>query len=454
MNAVRTLAYHDPFAAYRAFADDEASALLERMGRGDSGDRCVLLAANPSNILRCAKPDDGHIFFNGIRSCFEDTRERGVSMWPGGMVGYFGYELAYFLESLSALRPDSRAQFPCAFLGIYEAVALYDTQKRQAWVVGAGSHAEERADALAERLARAPSEEPRHPVTCGGRGGRGFSVPRPWECELSRAEYEERVAQVIAYIHAGDIFQANLSQRFFARKPSGVSDYDLFLRLRARGPAPYSAFLRCGDVSLASASPELFLRADARGRVEAHPIKGTRPRGADAGEDCALSQSLRDSAKDRAENLMIVDVMRNDLSRVCRVGSVRVPELCAVETFPSVHHLVSRVEGVLPDGITPVDLLCASFPGASISGAPKIRAMEIIRELEPAPRGPYCGCFGSIGFDGAIEQAMTIRTLCIHRDTVIAQAGGGIVADSIPSDEYVETLVKAAPLFDTLAQAG
>lgn len=452
MTAVRALAYHDPFAAFRAFAEDEASVLLERVACGTNGAPCVLLAACPTDILRCDSFNDGASFFNRLTSFFEATRAQESMTSPCGMIGYFGYELAYFLHPLSAPKLDPRLQTPSGFLGVYDAVALYDTENRRAWILGAGARAEERADALAERLAQAPCEEFHGLGGCNVPAARAFSVPRPWEPETSREDHEARISRAIDYIHAGDIFQTNLSQRFFAHKPRGVSAYDLFLRLRRRSPAPYSAFLRCGDVSLASASPELFLRTDSRGRVVAHPIKGTRPRGSNASEDLALREALQASAKDRAENLMIVDVMRNDLARVCEVGSVRVPSLCAVETFPSVHHLVSRVEGSLCEGATPVDLLRASFPGASISGAPKIRAMEIIRELEPAPRGPYCGCFGRIGYDGAMELAMTIRTLCVHRDTVVAQAGGGIVADSVPADEYIETLVKAAPLFDTLAR--
>ncbi len=464
VTVVRPIAYRDPFLAFRAFACDESAALLERMGRARDGRRCVLLAAHPVETLRCATLDSlGSVngFWERLRSRLTATATaKGVdggdqgSVWPGGVIGYFGYELAHGIERLPPPRLDSHASFAPAFLGVYEAVALYDTENRQAMVVGSGPRAGERAEQLAARLAcPSPAADPAQACGPGLRLGARYAPPvfGPWDCELDREAFERKIARVIDYIHAGDIFQANLSQRFLAQKPRGISDYDLFLRLRARSPAPYSAFLRCGDVSLASASPELFLRADAAGHVVTRPIKGTRPRGAGAAEDLAYAEALRHSAKDRAENLMIVDVMRNDLARACRVGSVRVPGLCEVETFSSVHHLVSQVEGDLRAGTTPVDLLRASFPGASISGAPKIRAMEIIHELEPAPRGPYCGCFGWIGCDGALELAMTIRALAIHRDTVIAQAGGGIVADSVPADEYEETLVKASPLLDTLA---
>ncbi|MER2519980.1 MAG: aminodeoxychorismate synthase component I [Bdellovibrionales bacterium] len=450
MNVVRSLAYRDPFAIFRALAHDESAALFEHMGRTQDGRRCVMIAANPADILCCHDLNAHNSFLERLRPLFTKEGAQGDLIWPGGVIGYFGYELAHEIERLPKPKIDAHASFPLAFLGVYEAVALYDTEKLQAWVVGSGPRAEERVEELAARLSCAP---PHMLPNIGG----GLLVSRhgapafnPWEREISRGEFERAIGRVIDYIYSGDIFQANLSQRFLAQRPRGVSDYDLFLRLRARSPAPYSAFLRCGDVSLASASPELFLRVDARGHVESQPIKGTRPRGTGRAEDMALADALRSSAKDHAENLMIVDVMRNDLARACRVGSVRVPRLCELETFPSVHHLVSHVEGDLSAGLSPVDLLRASFPGASISGAPKIRAMEIIHELESAPRGPYCGCFGWIGFNGAMELAMTIRTLAIQRDTVIAQAGGGIVADSVPADEYDETLVKAAPLLDTL----
>lgn len=451
MTLVRSIAYHDPHLAFHAFAEDECAALIARMGRGQNNKPCVLLAAQPSQVIRHARIDADNPLFARLNDYFNPIDLVDHRVWPGGVIGYFGYELANEMERLPLPRHDTEASFPLAFLGIYEAVALFDTENHLAWVAGCGPHAEERAESLAAR------------ISCASRArlpkfGSNFSIrPRnsslfsPWESELSRADYERRLARVIDYIHAGDIFQANLSQRFLARKPRGVSDYDLFLRLVARSPAPYSAFLRCGDVSLASASPELFLRSDAHGRVETHPIKGTRPRSSHPAEDLAFADALRTSVKDHAENLMIVDVMRNDLARTCRVGSVRVPKLCEVETFSSVHHLVSQVEGHLRTGATSVDLLRACFPGASISGAPKIRAMEIIHELEAAPRGPYCGCFGVMRFDGAMELAMTIRTLVMRRDAVIAQAGGGIVADSLPADEYDETLVKAAPLLDTLA---
>jgi para-aminobenzoate synthetase component 1 len=252
---------------------------------------------------------------------------------------------------------------------------------------------------------------------------------------------------------AGDIFQANLSQRFRARLPAGIAAFDLYRRMRQVNPAPFAAFVKAGDVAVASASPERFLSLR-DGRVETCPIKGTRRRGATPVQDRLLAEALLASEKDRAENIMIVDLLRNDLSRVCRDGSVAVPRLCGLESFATVHHLVSTVTGELRPGKGAVDLLAACFPGGSITGAPKIRAMEIIAELEPTRRGPYCGSVGYIGFDGNMDSSIIIRTYGIKGDEVVFQAGGGIVADSRSGDEYEETLAKARALIAALSLAG
>ena len=254
------------------------------------------------------------------------------------------------------------------------------------------------------------------------------------------------------YILVVDIFQANLSQRFQADLPPGLDAWGLYRRLRARNPAPFAAYLDTGAVQIASASPERFL--ELRGRqVETRPIKGTRPRGATPAEDLALGQELLASAKDRAENVMIVDLLRNDLSRVCRDHTVLTPEICVLESFATVHHLVSTVTGELRPGLDAVDLLRATFPGGSITGAPKIRAMEIIAELEPTARGPYCGAIGWMGADGWMDTSITIRTFAIKDGRVAFQAGGGIVADSDPAAEYEETLAKARALLESLRGA-
>jgi para-aminobenzoate synthetase component 1 len=225
---------------------------------------------------------------------------------------------------------------------------------------------------------------------------------------------------------------------------------DLFRRLQAVSPAPFGAWLRAGDLALASSSPERFLAVRGR-RVETRPIKGTRPRGSTPDEDAALAAALRASDKDRAENVMIVDLLRNDLSKVCRDGSVGVPVLCGLERFATVWHLVSTVTGELRPGLGPLDLLRACFPGGSISGAPKLRAREIIAELEPVRRGPYCGALGWIGWDGDMDTSIVIRTLAIRGRDVVAGVGGGVTAGSSPAAEWEETVVKARGLLAALS---
>jgi para-aminobenzoate synthetase component 1 len=259
----------------------------------------------------------------------------------------------------------------------------------------------------------------------------------------------DAVARVIEYIRAGDIFQANLSHRLEA--PLDGTPLELYRRLRTRNPAPFAAFLDFGELAVASSSPERFLRVAPGGQVETRPIKGTRPRGLGPEHDAALALALAESEKDRAENVMIVDLLRNDLSRVCRPGTVRVPQLFALEQYATVHHLVSTVVGELEPEHDAVDLLRAAFPGGSITGAPKVRAMQIIAELEPTQRAVYCGAIGYLSTSGALDTSVVIRTCLVRGRDVYFQVGGGIVADSDPEQEYRETLDKAGGLLAALA---
>jgi para-aminobenzoate synthetase component 1 len=265
---------------------------------------------------------------------------------------------------------------------------------------------------------------------------------------FDRRGYLRAVRRAIDYVHAGDCFQVNLAQRLLC--PARLPPLELYRRLRQRNPAPFAGYLDLGDFVIASASPERFVRT-LDGRVQTRPIKGTRPRGATPEEDQMRAAELLASAKDRAENVMIVDLMRNDLGRVCRFGSVRVEALCRLESYRTVHHLVSEVRGTLRPGLGPVDLLRAAFPGGSVTGAPKVRAMEIIAELEPVARGPYCGSLGYVGFDGAMDTSILIRTFTAGKGWVQFPVGGGIVADSDPESEYAETLHKAEGLLRALA---
>ena len=265
---------------------------------------------------------------------------------------------------------------------------------------------------------------------------------------FSRAAYLSAVERAIEYIRAGDIFQVNLAQRLLF--PAADSAVALYLRLRARNPAPFAGYFDCGAYQIASASPERFLKL-AAGEVETRPIKGTRQRTRRPEADLYAGDELAQSEKDRAENVMIVDLLRNDLARVCQSDSVRVTQLCRLETYELVQHLVSAVRGTLRPGAGPFELLRATFPGGSISGAPKVRAMEIIAELEPTARGPYCGALGYVGFDGTLDTNLLIRTIVASRGWWQAPVGGGIVEPSIPEREYEETWHKAAGLIRALS---
>ncbi len=264
---------------------------------------------------------------------------------------------------------------------------------------------------------------------------------------FSRDDYLRAVARAIEYIYAGDVFQVNLSQRLLY--PATGDPLELYLRLRERNPAPFAGYFAHDDWVVASASPERFVCVN-DGEVETRPIKGTRSRRSGPEADLFTRDELRESEKDQAENVMIVDLLRNDLSRVCAPGSVRVPELCRVETYETVQHLVSEVRGRLAGGKSAWDLLRAVFPGGSITGAPKVRSMEIIAELEPTARGPYCGSLFYVGYNGEADSSILIRTFTIRNGWIQCPVGGGIVAQSDPAAEYEETLVKAEGMLRAL----
>jgi len=344
------------------------------------------------------------------------------------------YDMAWELERLPGHQPDDLG-LPRLALGLFETIAAWDHAEGKACVIGPSAEAE----ALREELQAAA---PLPPVD--------WSPSTHATPDQSPEAYQAAIRRVVDYIHAGDIFQANLSQRWRAEMPQGLSPFMLYRRLRDLSPAPFAAYLGLDGDAVLSSSPERFLALGRDGRVEARPIKGTRPRGATAAEDEALATELLASDKDRAENLMIVDLMRNDLSRVCALGSVSVPELFTVEHFAQVHHLVSAVEGRLRPGQGPCELLAATFPPGSITGAPKVRAMEIIAELEPERRGPVFGAIGWIGWDGAMDLNVAIRTMTVSKGNVAVRAGGGIVAESDALAEYDETVLKAGAMLTSL----
>jgi para-aminobenzoate synthetase component 1 len=451
----------DLATAFAALAGDDGAMLLDG-GAADQGRaRYSVIVADPFAWLEATGRlvcRDGRVFatdpFTALADLLRPFQRRAVEGLPpfqGGAVGLLGYELGGCLERLPAPRAQG-LDLPDMAVGLYDTVAVFDHQIGQGWVISGGERepdtacrpavARALAEGLRERLLAAPAAKPPP--------GPILQAPG-WQAEFTPAAYRAAIARILDYIAAGDIYQANMTQRFLGRLAPGASAWDAYRALRPRTAAPFSAFLNLGrGRALASGSPERFLALDAEGRIETRPIKGTRPRHADPVQDAALAAELLASAKDRAENLMIVDLLRNDLSRVAEIGSVAVPSLWGLESYRTVHHLTSVVTARLRPGLGPIDLLRAAFPGGSITGAPKIRAMEIIHELEPARRGAYCGSVVWVGWDGAMDSSIIIRTAAVAGDLIQVQAGGGIVADSEPEAEYQESLTKARALLTAI----
>jgi para-aminobenzoate synthetase component 1 len=395
----------------------------------------------------------------------------GGPPFQGGAAGFIGYDWGRVLEPRVPAPHVADLGLPDAMFGLYDVVLAWDHQLGEGWIVSTGDPAtgaarEARARSrLAEALQWLATPMPPELGSAllaapGARSADVAAAPSYPVIGVEDAEfvglrstfthrgYLSAVQRVREYILAGDIFQANLSQRFQA--PLGEPAGQLYARLRRRNPAPFGAWLSLDDVTILSVSPERFLRLEGRA-VETRPIKGTRPRGLGPMHDEALGRELTESEKDRAENVMIVDLLRNDLSRVCAPGTVRVPELFHLEQHPTVLHLVSTVTGTLRPEHRAADLVRASFPGGSITGAPKVRAMEIIAELEPTQRGPYCGMIGYVSVTGTMDTSIAIRTCVVRDGTVYFSGGGGIVADSDPELEYRETLHKVQGIVRTLA---
>jgi para-aminobenzoate synthetase component 1 len=362
--------------------------------------------------------------------------------FSGGALGYFSYDLGRRIETLpqTAANTDN---LPDMAVGLYDWALVVDHLKRRSFLVTHG-----RDSRTAQRWADL--------VSCFRAAGKSrrpepFRVLQPPRSNMDFADYTAAFHRIKHYIREGDCYQVNFAQRFESAVEG--SPWACYRALRRDNPAPFSAYLNTPDCQVLSSSPERFLQVREQ-QVKTRPIKGTRPRGSSRRTDLQLADELQQSAKDRAENVMIVDLMRNDLGRVCRAGSIRVPELFALESFTSVHHLVSTVTGSLAAGNDALHLLRACFPGGSITGAPKLRAMEIIEELEPHRRGVYCGSIGYLGFDGAMDSSIAIRTMVHSNGSLRIWAGGGIVADSDLQAEYRETYYKIAAMLDLLDQLG
>lgn len=463
-----------PGAMLEGLAGRESPVMLESTALHETYGRFALLSCEPLRVITLREgvltDQSGSVLGRGDRpiwealgEAFDWVRLEGAagghaSPYAPGWIGYVGYEVGRHVEHLPG-RCVRDTSLPDLRLGFYDALAIYDALERRWWLAelrfdsppaGAGRSART-LRALAAETRPDPHGAPPAPTEQADAAARGISTGA--QSNFSPQAYRRAVARCVEYIAAGDIFQVNLSQRFTVRDAPGP--LDIYRSLRRRNPAWYAAYMTFESsgqsCAVLSSSPELFLRV--RGdRVVTRPIKGTRPRIGEPGADAAAAAELLASAKDNAELAMIVDLLRNDLGRVCEYGSIRVSEPRRLETHPTVFHLVGTVEGRLCPGVSAARLLRATFPGGSITGAPKIRAMEIIDELESVARGVYTGCVGIVGVDGSTEWNIAIRTIVCDGDTAYVQVGGGIVADSRPDDEYDETLDKARAMLEAIAE--
>ncbi len=443
----------DASACFAAIRDLPWAAWLDSGGSG----RYDILVAQPVVTLvtqgEQTEIGDGSGVRHSKENVFSLIREQlGASIMPmpdipfaGGALGYWSYDLERRFHNICEIARDEE-HLPEMAIGIYDWAIVIDHHELSARLVSRQRYAEtaQALPRILERLQGISSVDQSAAQST-------FSVEGKITSNFSKAAYRNAFDAIQKYLREGDCYQVNLAQRYAA---SALGDaFAAYLELRRLSPAPFSAFLDWPQAQILCASPERFLRVQER-RVETKPIKGTRPRSADVAEDARLAAELCGHPKDRAENLMIVDLLRNDLGRSCEPGSVKAPKLFELESFANVHHLVSTVEGTLQDGRDALDLLHDCFPGGSITGAPKQRAMEIIDQLEPHRRGVYCGAIGYIGHDGNMDTNIVIRTLVYSHSEIRCWAGGGIVADSQCEAEYQETLDKASAMLELLQRFG
>ena len=446
-----------PVTAFRKIDGGSYSFLLESIEGGEKWARYSFLGANPSVILRSKgnrveivrgadveshEAADPTQLLRDLLTQYQPVEVAGLPRFVGGAVGYLGYDMVRHFEQLPTDRPDTIGAWDSFFM-ITDTLLIFDTVKQKIQVVAtahldgttsledAYQRAVSRIDALVTRL-RAPLAA--GTTTLPSKGAVGFCST------TTQADYEAAVEKAKEYVRSGDIIQVVLSQRMSGDLT--VDPFDIYRVLRTLNPSPYMFFLRCGDTVVTGASPEVMVRKEGS-RVELRPIAGTRPRGTTPEQDALLAEELMADPKERAEHVMLVDLGRNDLGRVCRTGTVEVSELMVIERYSHVMHIVSNVRGELTEGRDAFDLVRATFPAGTLSGAPKIRAMEIIDELEPVRRGVYGGAVGYVSFSGNMDLAIAIRTLVVKDGKVHLQAGAGIVADSDPATEWLETVNKA-----------
>lgn len=440
-----------PVSAYLKIARGNYSFLLESVEGGERLARYSFIGTEPSLILKAKEdnPIDPLLLIEKEFSKFRLVPIPGLPRFHGGMIGYLGYEVARYFKRLPSPDHDPLG-LPEFMLMLTDTLLIFDHLTHKIKIVShahldddvdtAYLQATRKIDSLVDRLGQPVPHEASVVIP---------TSRSPVSSNLSQAEFEARVSRAKDYIYAGDVSQVVLSQRF--AKPTNASPFAIYRALRSLNPSPYMYYLHLGDFHIVGASPELLVRVE-DGIVSNHPIAGTRPRGRSAAQDLALEEELKNDEKERAEHIMLVDLSRNDISQVSEPGTVEVTQLMDIERYSHVMHLVSHVQGRLKAGLSQFDALRACFPAGTVSGVPKIRAMEIIAELEPDRRGPYAGAVGYFSFSGNLDTAITIRTAIITNGIAYIQAGAGIVANSIPEREYQECLSKAQALLTAIEQ--
>ncbi len=440
--AIHPLAYQpDPTARFARIRQAPGAVLLDSGRPVAQRGRFDVLSAWPREVFETEADEAGSQFFERLRQALRELGDARVpagyaSPFAGGLIGLLAYDFGKRLEKLPQRAPDDLG-LPAGRFGLYDWALVSDHQQQRSFLLfhpRQPQYERERLVAVFE-AENEPYGEP------------AFKLQTGFQAQLQADDYRQAIACIQRYIQAGDCYQVNFAQRFDA--PYQGDPWQAYRHLREACPTPYAGFLALADGAILSLSPERFLRL-CEGQVETRPIKGTRPRRTDPAADAEEARALQESPKDRAENLMIVDLLRNDLGRSCRIGSVRVPELFRLESYPNVHHLVSAVTGTLAEGRDAFDLLAGSFPGGSITGAPKIRSMQIIDELERGCRSIYCGSLLYIDVRGEMDSSITIRTLLARQGRISCWGGGGIVADSSWQAEYQESIDKVHVLLSTL----
>lgn len=429
---IRELPWTDPAIWFSRLADQPGIAFLDSAAEGDPRASASYIGVDPAEEVRLGTGSMADALA-ALRSLHRPGPAAGPLPFSGGLIGLLSYDLGPDALGLASRhQPDHH--LPALVVRRYDMLLGFDHHARRCWAIvhpRAGATPESRLDRL---------------LSTADRGIAGTATAR-WTEETSAEGHQAMIEAVLGYLGAGDIYQANISTRFTAPRLPGYDPAAAYLALRRRSPAPFAAYFDLGGGStLLSASPERFVQSDSAGRIETRPIKGTAPRAADPEADRRNGERLARSEKDRAENLMICDLLRNDLSQVAAEGSVTVSQIAKLEGFASVWHLVSAVHGQLRPGKDAIDLLAATFPGGSITGAPKRRAVEIIDAIETSARGPFFGVVFALGRDGAMDSSIIIRSIAITPERLIARAGGGIVADSDPAGEYAELRAKIDPI--------